>query len=120
MNSPHPETTMALRCYPAATPLLLGAIGCAQDAPAPPSAPAVAGSGMPTFERRPLTIAEEDLPEEHYFMFDVVSDGSVIYQASNDKAPILRRVDSTGSLAPSNWPDSSRKYCRGKRWCRSW
>jgi hypothetical protein len=51
---------------------------------------------MPAFERRPLTIAQEDLPEGRYFMFGVVSDGSVIYQASNGKAPILRRIDSTG------------------------
>ena len=87
---------MPLRCYPAATLLLLGAIGCAQDAPAPPAAPSAAGSGMPAFERRPLTIAEADLPEGRYMMFDVVADGSVIYQASPRKAPILRRVDSTG------------------------
>lgn len=87
---------MPLRCYPAATLLLLGAIGCAHDAPAPPAAPSVAGSGMPTFERRPLAIAEEDLPQERYLMFGVVSDGSVIYQASFDEGPILRRVDSTG------------------------
>ncbi len=87
---------MPLRCYPAAALLLLGAIGCVQDAPAPPAAPGVVGSGMPTFERRPLTIAEEDLPEGRYMLFDVASDGSVFYQASMSKGPMLRRVDSTG------------------------
>jgi hypothetical protein len=53
---------------------------------------------MPTFKRRPLNIAEEDLPEERYLMFDVASDGSVIYQSSFYKGPMLRRVDSTGRL----------------------
>jgi hypothetical protein len=51
---------------------------------------------MPTFERRPLAIAEEDLPEERYMMFGVASDGSLIYQTSYDKGPMLRRVDSAG------------------------
>jgi hypothetical protein len=51
---------------------------------------------MPTFERRPLAIAEEERPNEFYMLFAVVSDGSVIYQASYDKTPMLRRVDSTG------------------------
>ncbi|MDX2263322.1 MAG: hypothetical protein SFU84_16640 [Gemmatimonadales bacterium] len=87
---------MPLRCYPAAALLLLGAMACGTDAPAPPAAPGVVGSGMPTFERRPLAIAEEDLPEERYMLFDVASDGSVFYQASMSKGPMLRRVDSTG------------------------
>ncbi len=92
---------MPQRSYPTAAVLLLGALACAPDAPLPPAAPAVIGSGMPTFERRPLTIAEEDLPEGRYFMFDVVSDGSIIYQASRDKGPMLRRVDSTGKRITS-------------------
>jgi len=87
---------MPLRCYPAATLLLLGASACTKEAPAPPAAVTVAGSGMPTFERRPLNLAEEDLPEERYLMFDVASDGSVAYQASATQAPMIRRIDSTG------------------------
>ena len=78
--------------------LLLGAMACAKEVPAPPATLPVAGSGMPTFERRPLAIAEEDLPQERFLMFDVVSDGSVIYQSSFDKGPMLRRIDSTGRL----------------------
>ncbi|HQW66133.1 MAG: hypothetical protein KA745_06360 [Gemmatimonadales bacterium] len=89
---------MPLRCYPVAMLLLLGAMACAKEVPAPPATLPVAGSGMPTFERRPLAIAEEDLPQERFLMFDVVSDGSVIYQSSFDKGPMLRRIDSTGRL----------------------
>lgn len=98
MNSPHPETAMPLTCYPVTMLLLLGAIGCAEDVPAPAVAVTVAGTGMPTFERRTLAIAEEDLPEERYLTFGVAMDGSVIYEASPGHAPVLRRVDSTGAL----------------------
>ena len=37
MNSPHPETAMPLRCYPVAMLLLLGAMACAKEVPAPPT-----------------------------------------------------------------------------------
>lgn len=71
-------------------------VACAAEPAGLPSAPAESGIGMPTLERRPLRIAEEDLPESRYLTFGVASDGSVIYQASLDRGPMLRRIDSTG------------------------
>ena len=60
--------------------------------PPPPPPPA----GMPLLERRPLAIADSDLPEGQFWPFGVRTDGAIVYPATLKERPMWRVLDSSG------------------------
>lgn len=84
-------------CTPMLLALALLMLACGGDvAPPAPTAPPPAGEGMPLLERRPLSLAPDDLPENRFSMFAVAGDGRLVYLASHSEAPMIRVVDSAG------------------------
>lgn len=88
---------MMRRVLITATGALLS-LGCGGDVPATRPAPPLteAGSGMPRLERRPLALAQEDLPDGRFTMFALSGDGRIVYVQNHSEPPLLRVIDTTG------------------------
>lgn len=77
--------------------VLLSVLGCkAPTEPAAPAPPPVVSTDMPLLERRPLSIADADLPDRFFSPAAVGPNGEVVYFTALGSQPIFRIVDSTG------------------------
>ncbi len=88
---------MTLRMFCRLAAITVGAIACRHTPPVgettlTPPAP----GGMPTLERRVLTLADSDLAEGQYWPMGVNESGNVVFLASSSEQPMFRIVDSTG------------------------